>query len=518
MSGSVALGLSLLYGSAYYLSLLSPTQAYFIPSTWTYIVVPTLVAVAVLWPAIILAGRLLARHSGTRSRTLLSWAICTLLVAMAINSTFAAADYSLDLLVAPLGTGENLMRYRWLRVVVSVTELAFVAAIMWVFRSRRRETVKFLSLLGYAFAALAVVRIAAHPAAAEAAPTATTAAQQMSPARRVVWIIFDELDYDETLGTDTDWAARSLPNLLRLRSLSVSATQAYSPAKDTQDSLPALLTGAATNGSQFTSSGTLSISIPGHPSQRFAQADTLFARLPGGPQSAAVLGYYHPYCKILFSVGECHSYYLGNAGRWFDGLLFFSQDLAGLIRRAPAAGARAPEQLVRALNPMFRISTEMARIEPALLSQSRQALVFVHYNIPHYPADFAQRSLNLPADPGDRQSYRDNLLLVDRVIGQIMTEVTAQLRSAPGQELLLVLSSDHWHRLSSLSAARPIPFFAWHVGETAPVLLTQPISTLHTADLIVDFLDGKITTHAQIARWWQGKPLFPTWIPDNPKF
>lgn len=524
MSWFVALGLSLLYGSAYYLPLLSPTEAYFIPSTWTYIVLPTLIVAAILSPAAILADHMVANRDSTRSRTLLAWAICSLLVVMAINSTLAAADYSLDFFIAPaMGTEANLMRYRWLRIAVPIAELVCVAAIMWAFRGRLRQTMKFLSLLGFAFAALAVVRIVPHPPAShapvpEAARTASAPPPQTSAARRVVWIIFDELDYDETFGADTAWAARALPNLIRLRGQSVSATQAYSPAKDTEESLPALLMSAPVRGSRFAADGTFWVSIAGASSRRFAQEDTVFARLPGGPQSAAVLGYYHPYCKILFAVGSCRSFYLGNAGRWFDGLLFFSNTIAGLIRWIPAATTGVPDQLLQAVDPMFRISTEMARTAPALLAQSAQALVFVHYNIPHYPAAMAQRTLNLRADPGDQASYRDNLLLVDRVIGQIMAQVSTELRSAPGQELLLVLSSDHWHRMNSLTTARRIPFLAWHVSESEPVSMPQPISTLHTADLIVDFLEGKITTHAEIARWWQGKPLIPTWIPDNQKF
>ena len=50
-----ALGLALLYASAYFLDFLSPYSLYFLPSFFDYVVFPSLVAVVVLVPLILLA-------------------------------------------------------------------------------------------------------------------------------------------------------------------------------------------------------------------------------------------------------------------------------------------------------------------------------------------------------------------------------------------------------------------------------------------------------------------------------
>jgi hypothetical protein len=260
------------------------------------------------------------------------------------------------------------------------------------------------------------------------------------------------------------------------------------------------------------------LSVAGQSPRRFAQNDTVFARLPAGPDTGALLGYYHPYCRILSSLGSCQSYYLGNAGRWFDGLLFFSNSAAALLRWIPGAVTRAPDQLLQLIDPMYRISTGMAHAWPELMSQNDKALVLVHYNIPHYPAAFAERALGLSPNGDDHVAYSQNLLMVDRIIGQMMEQARRVRGATSGPELLLIVTSDHWHRINSLMQARRIPFLAWHVGETAPVEISERISTVHTGELVLDFLAGKVTTQEQIARWWQDEPVHPVWIPSDQKY
>jgi membrane-anchored protein YejM (alkaline phosphatase superfamily) len=164
---------------------------------------------------------------------------------------------------------------------------------------------------------------------------------------------------------------------------------------------------------------------------------------------------------------------------------------------------------------MYRITENMLALLPARLAQRNQALLFLHLNLPHYPAEFAQTQLHLPPTANDRAAYRQNLQLVDRVIGQIVQQLSSQ---PAGVETLLLLSSDHWHRIDSPRVARNIPFIAWHVGEHDAVPIVEPISTVHTGALVLDFLAGKVTTHAELAEWWRDKPVSPPWIPNNYKF
>jgi hypothetical protein len=56
------------------------------------------------------------------------------------------------------------------------------------------------------------------------------------------------------------------------------------------------------------------------------------------------------------------------------------------------------------------------------------------------------------------------------------------------------------------------------VGEQGRFSIDEPISTVNTEALILDFLAGRVTTHAELTDWWRDKPVYPTWIATNFKY
>ncbi len=508
VTGPTALGLALLYASAYFLPLLDAPELYFVPSIGHDVVLPSLVTAALLAPLIFYATRRLRLESETRPPALVG-VMVGVLAMIAVRSVFAAMGYSLvDILQLLAGGDVSLNTQRWGYIGLAAGALGAAGWGAWAFSSRWLAVARFMAVLGYALTVLATLRISTLPRV----PIATTPIQSArAPTRRVVWIIFDELDYGETLGDDTAAGRARMPNLFRLQDGAVSARQAWLPAKDTGESIPSLLSGQPIRGTVYDGRGGLVLrTLKGD--QRFTEANSVFARLPDGPASAAIVGYLHPYCKVFPSVGYCSSYYLGNIGRWFDGLTFFSETAVALGRWLPGVAASMPSGVLHAFRPMYRITDDMLQTLPTLLSREDVALTFIHLNVPHYPSDYAAQVLHLPPTHDNRETYQQNLPLVDRLIGQI----EAQLRgTSAGRETLLVVSSDHWHRLNSPTLARRIPFIAWHVGETAPVAITEPISTVNTSALVVDFLNARITTHPELARWWRNQPVYPTWVPNN---
>jgi hypothetical protein len=133
-------------------------------------------------------------------------------------------------------------------------------------------------------------------------------------------------------------------------------------------------------------------------------------------------------------------------------------------------------------------------------------------NLPHVPGDYTQRYFGIASAGDDRASYRRNLVLVDQLIGEAQSVLAQRARY---QDILVIVSSDHWHRINSPLIAKRIPWIAWHVGETDGISLNAPISTVHTAALIESFLDGKLNQQAQIAQWWSGKPFYPPLMPHG---
>jgi hypothetical protein len=62
---------------------------------------------------------------------------------------------------------------------------------------------------------------------------------------------------------------------------------------------------------------------------------------------------------------------------------------------------------------------------------------------------------------------------------------------------------------------QPIPWIAWHVDEASGRPLDEKISTVHTADLVVDFLRGSVESQQDIVRWWHGKSVYPPLMPEQ---
>lgn len=512
----------MLYCSAYYLPEIGIEHSYWLPRAGPDIVVPTVIACLVLVPltAIWQARGLGSFKRGLSLDVLAPLAILTFIALLGIFSAAGYSAMSIALLLA--GADAKVELTRWVRIAIVLVGVSLVGGILYTLRARWSSCVRALALLGFVYAGLAALRLSDYPhmgfgTAGERTSTprgvdcaGCTPDARQAP-REVVWIIFDELDYGLTLGSPVLQQADAIPNLRRLSRMGVSAVQAYSPARDTEASLPALLSGYALAGLRFDERGDLWLRTRNAGTHRFQEADSIFGRLPAGPRSAAILGYFHPYCTVFHSVAPCEDFSEANVGRWYDALLFFSQPVIAAARWLPGS-VHLPGSLFRTFEPMYRITEHTVQDFPHYLSLNDKALVFIHVNLPHPPGDYVQRALHYSSPGNDRESYRRNLRLVD----QLTAEALELLQKRAGtQELLLVVSSDHWLRIDSPSTPKTIPWIAWHVGESKGATITAPISTVHTSELVTDFLAGRIRQQDDIVAWWQGKAFYPTLMPHN---
>lgn len=515
---TTASGLALLYASAYFLPFLNPYSLYLTPSFFSYIVIPSLICVLLLTPFFLFCRSSLV---SMRCRRSLVFCGAMILTIIAVKSTFDAAGYSwmnILTMIAPASQVDATHDFRWGRIIL--IGLASTAAFIFVYwiRNSLSKLIRFLSTLGFAFLFLAIYRCVAAdlvfrgadhyvPLAGAAAPTSTEAS------RRVVWVIFDEMDYALSLGPDAGMASR-LPNFSRLAANAVSATDAYSPGRDTLYSIPALLTGTAISGMSIAPRNGLRLLDQQGGMLSFGMQNTLFARLPGGPKNASVLGFYHPYCKVFSTLQACHSTYLGNAGRWFDSLTFFSEAVFSTFRHLKWSAQYMPECLLFQFDPMYRVSSDVLSRLDATLANRHSTLDFIHLNLPHLPNVYVQRMLRQPAG-NDTDAYRQNLAGSDMVLGRIVRDLESQAKQ---QNILLIVSSDHWLRTHSKRPAS-VPFIVWNVGTNAEQALSKPLSTVHSAELALDFLNGKLSSQSDIADWLSRATYYQTWsAPDGYRY
>jgi hypothetical protein len=511
-----AIGLALLYTSAYYLPYADGPHHYWLPYAGREIFYPSLVGTLLLIPV---GWYIQVTYVKFGFRHLLAALGIVVLGLDVIVSALSTVGYSAAglLLSAWTDGASNLKGTRWL--VIATVGLSCLAVVgIAILIKRRLPLVRLFSTLGYGYAIVALVRIVPSVINNHSFPqtpvqpflSATVSSTNTDRPREVVWIIFDELDYGQALGSNEQSRNMLLSHLVELSRMGVSATNAYSPARDTSVSLPSLLMGEFPAGVNIDQSG-LSLHLRNGQFEPFDQANTVFAKLPGGPASGALLGYYHPYCAVLPGVNPCVAMPMENVGRWFDALLPASERIAATLRQLPGSGA-IPGEVFHILHPMYRITERAMQDYQSFLELDGHSLIFMHLNVPHYPAEYAQRRLHLRNVASFRDGYAGNLALVDSMVETAVQTLRVLSKT---REILLIVSSDHWHRVDSPNAPQTIPWIAWHVGESNGAPLPQKINTVHTAELVLDFLQGSVRTQQDIPGWWLNKSFFAPLMPDQ---
>lgn len=372
---------------------------------------------------------------------------------------------------------------------------------------------RLLASAGYAFFLLALFRWASFPTAPAPIAMASLPSHAQTagaPGRRVVWLIFDELDQGE-LQDGRGHVRAELPHFSAMAREGVVAERAYPLAKDTSSSISAMLAEQAIDGVSFTGPAHISLKHGGR-AERLSEHQSVFGRLPGGPQTASIAGFALPYCEIFPSVRNCHAYFAGNAGRRYDGILFFSQSLFALRHWVEGFVSWVPESIWSHFDYSYRASEGIIGYALDDIGKGQYALVYAHVNLPHLPGSYAQKAMGLPQVSAPLAVYRENLKAADAVLGLVMARIQA---SPNAHATLLIVSSDHWLRMQSPLKAKPIPMMMWGAGLTSGGKISHTLSTVHLGALVRDDLDHKLNTQAELVSWWRDKPFHETWLPSS---
>ena len=118
------------------------------------------------------------------------------------------------------------------------------------------------------------------------------------PPRRVVWILFDELD--QRLAFDLHRPEVPMPELDRLREESLAASQAMQTAAWTTQALPSLLSGVIYSGVRLQGADDLWVTPPDAPKgMPWRDAPNVFKKARALGANAALVGWHHPYCRVF---------------------------------------------------------------------------------------------------------------------------------------------------------------------------------------------------------------------------
>ena len=339
-----------------------------------------------------------------------------------------------------------------------------------------------------------------------------------NPGPRVLWVIFDEMSTN--LAFRQRPPALEMPEFDRFQNVAVYATNAYPPAGRTMQSLPALLTGRLVAAVKPAGPDELLLTFAGqNEAVGWSQQQDIFSAMRDDGLNSAVVGWYHPYCRVIGErLNKCFwqlASQLTNPEKFSIARMLLVQE-ADLLELLPLTG-RVREWIVNK-TPDYRTAhlgdyLELVGRAAQLAADPAVKLAFVHLPVPHPPYIY-DRSRRV-WDTSGELSYLDNLALADRALEQLRT---AMERTGTWDTTTVVISSDHWWRTEFWDIRKPIwspadnsyrgegadhriPFLIKLEGQRTGYRYEAPFNTVLTHDLILDVLSGKVSAPEQVTAW-----------------
>ena len=331
---------------------------------------------------------------------------------------------------------------------------------------------------------------------------------------RVVWIIFDGLDYAALSaayrnGTDVE-------EIKRFSDQSVVASNAFAPNNRTQDSISALLTGVPLLQSSAMSPNDLML-FPFDKSQPFNLRDSndIFRQVKKRGGKSAIAGWYHPYCRVFQDrVSQCYSSPL-NTSNCSD-VAAFSQCSQRAFFRAleevplvphflTSLHDRNQEFIGETYDVQFQRNEDLRSLAEGYVADPKINLSFLHFSIPHFPLITRSRH-------SDDADYYTSLEVVNENLGRLRRALED---AHQWDETTVIISSDHYYRFkgfrdfSKMSDRekqesildRRIPFLIKLAGQKNRIDYEPTLNTVVTSRIILDIFDGRITRADDLVAW-----------------
>ena len=511
---AVSLSLSNLLFFRHWQAALDQSLDYYLDHAPTGTLAALFVNVALTALLLFAAGQMVRTSSSKWLKTAARYFLLLLVFTSLLGLVYAAINKQLP--------GSPASHAMWL-LVAGTTLLAFAAWNVQLFRLAR-----VACLLLFPFVLLIAVQAGIKLWSYHANPLAFSPqslrpqGQPAQPASqlRVLWVVFDEMDRE--IAFDRQLDKLSLPNLSRFRAESFSGRNASPPSDQTSSAIPSLLRGELVHEVKAVNSRRLDLRLKAGDVVEFSSRGTIFewARVHG--HDSAVLGWYHPYCRVLDSASTCIAYSvpstmavsLGGEGfvpdvthhfryllRWHTSRLFQHSELSAELPRD-----RSHHQVLQHLRS--------AALHE--LSQPWSGLFFLHLNVPHPPGIY-NRKLGKDTPAGD-SSYADNLVLADELFGQIREVLE---KNVSWDNTAVVVSSDHGWRpkiwtvapgfteedrrlaesVGSAKTGRRVPFMVKLPHSSQHYRYEPEFNTVLTRWIIQAIMAGEIRTADDLRQW-----------------
>jgi Sulfatase len=335
----------------------------------------------------------------------------------------------------------------------------------------------------------------------------------MSP--RIVWVVFDELDYH--LVSAERPASLQLREFDRLRTESIEANHVFPAANFTVQAMPSFITGR--------------VVIEAEPARRdelllffsdrkkgvgWSTLPNIFSMARNAGFNTGLAGWFHPYCRILGDdLNTCFSQLQG-ADEMSVADVTLDQALA-VLSKTPLLHSlvdsrrlllkKYKQRYLRYFRNVMTHAKQLA-VDPSL------GLVLIHYPIPHPPGIYDRRSDEFSTEPGG--NYLDNCWLADRALGELRQAM--EEAGLWDKTVVLVTSDHHWRPgewkpradwtaeeaalADSLQTAdHRVPYFLKLAGQTQAHRYDKPLNSVISHDLLLALLREELASADSVLMW-----------------
>ena len=331
-------------------------------------------------------------------------------------------------------------------------------------------------------------------------PLAPPNSRGLAHRRRVVWFLFDEWDQYLTFERRHQL---ELPNLSRLRKEAFFTTRTLQPSTETYQAMPAITTGLRTVGYRIAASNNILVKFRGSDAYvPWRQQDTVFSTAKERGLNLALLSQQMPYyCRefhlVTVACWESGKWWNGDRRNVATGIVGF---LRALGRYFPFVNSYSGEYIFFT-NLDYRTEFYhpfLSAVKKAITDRQFQ-FVFSHWLLPHGSFYYDRVSGKFSDYPKGDEGYDDNLVLLDRTIGELRK---AMERAGVWKNTTVILSSDHDFRGAIKPKNRPhyTPLIVKFAGQTLPTRYEKEFEARILGPIILDILDGKIENSRELAR------------------
>lgn len=327
---------------------------------------------------------------------------------------------------------------------------------------------------------------ARHPLKATASP-------------RILWVVFDELDYQLAF-VDRAPGLR-LPELDRLRGETLFATDAFPPGPGTPESMPGYFTGRLVHKVRTAGPDQLLLTYKDSESPvPWRTQRTIFSDAYEAGVNTALLGWYHPYCRVLNdSLTEC---------AWWEMAMQHNSMGYTVLQKLPGQTQSLFETTLFSAFGQSLATKQQARTFREMSERAKRAavdpglgLTLIHLPIPHAPHSYDRSSGRFTLKNSPIRGYIDSLALTDVSLGELRRTME---RARLWDNTTVLVTSDHPYREAALLAGRNdprIPFMLKLAGESAGFRYDPSFNTVLAHDLLLGVLRRELATVEDVAAW-----------------